>query len=111
MVDGSAALDGVFHALADPTRRRLVRLLSERERTVGELARPFSMSLAAVSKHIAVLERARLVRRRWEGREARCSLNAKPLKEAEMWIGKYRRFWSERLDALELMLESEAKKK
>ncbi|HSG66455.1 MAG TPA: metalloregulator ArsR/SmtB family transcription factor [Gammaproteobacteria bacterium] len=95
-----AALDRVFAALSDRTRRTIVHLLAERERTVTEIAAPFDMSLAAVSKHLAVLERAGLVRRRRDGRTHYCSLRPESLTDALDWISIYRRFWRDRLDAL-----------
>lgn len=95
-----AALDRVFSALSDRTRRRIVHLLADSERTVTELAEPFDMSLAAVSKHLAVLERAGLVRRRRDGRTHYCSLRPEALTDALDWISIYRRFWRERFDAL-----------
>jgi DNA-binding transcriptional ArsR family regulator len=95
------ALDQVFMALADPTRRQLVRLLAEQDRTVGELAEPFSMSLAAVSKHIKVLEAAGIVTRRVDGRVHTLALQPEALSGALDWITIYRNFWSRRLDALD----------
>ena len=95
-----AALDRVFQALSDRTRRALVHGLAERECTVTELAEPFEMSLAAVSKHLAVLERAGLVRRRRDGRTHYCSLRPEALADALDWIAIYRRFWIQRLGAL-----------
>jgi DNA-binding transcriptional ArsR family regulator len=105
MVNSSVqTLDRVFHALADPTRRRMLRSLASGERTVGELAEPFQMSLAAASKHIRVLEQAGLVRRTVQGRTHYCRLNPKPLSSAHEWLSFYERFWSERLEALEALL-------
>ena len=95
-----AMLDRVFSALSDSTRRRLVHLLAERERTVSELAAPFEMSLAAVSKHLAVLERAGLVRRRRDGRTHYCSLRPEALAGGLDWISIYHQFWRQRFDAL-----------
>ena len=97
---GDDPLAPVFLALADATRRRLVHLLAERERTVGELAAPFDISLAAVSKHLQVLERAGLVERRVDGRTHYCSLKPEALAGALDWISIYRNFWNRRLDAL-----------
>src|SRR5687767_12564307 len=77
---------GTFHALADPTRRAMVRNLARRERTVGELAAPFEMTLAAASKHVRTLERAGLVRRTVRGRTHTCRLDPKPLLAAQQWI-------------------------
>jgi len=103
----SSALDEVFHALSDPTRRAMLRRLSAREHTVGELAEPFAMSLAAASKHVKTLERARLVRRTVRGRTHVCGLNPAPLAEANEWLRFYERFWSGRLNALEALLRAE----
>ncbi len=102
--DPPDALSAVFRALGDPTRRAMLRRLSKGERSVGELARPFRMSLAAASKHVKVLERAGLVRRTVHGRTHRCRLDAARLADAERWIAFYRRFWNERLDALDRLL-------
>ena len=95
------SLDNVFHALADPTRRDMLRSLAIQERTVSELAAPFRMSLAAVSKHVKVLEQAGLLQRTVRGRTHICRLAPEPLAEAHEWIRFYERFWNERLDALE----------
>ena len=103
----SAPLDGIFHALSDPTRRAMLRSLASGERHIGELAAPFRMSFAAASKHVRVLEEAGLVRRRKEGRRHFCRLEASPLAAAERWLRFYERFWNKRLDALEALLKSE----
>jgi len=101
MVDGqAAALNAVFRALGDPTRRAMLRRLSSGARTVGELAEPFRMSLAAASKHVKVLERAGLVRRTVQGRTHHCRLDARRLSGAQEWLSFYQRFWTERLDAV-----------
>jgi len=94
-------LDRTLMALADPTRRAILQRLSRGEARVTELARPFPISLNSVSKHIRVLERAKLVRRRRAGREHLLSFDPAPLDEAAAWIEAQRAFWSERLDALE----------
>lgn len=105
MVDRhSARLDRVFHALTDPTRRQMLRSLAAGEHTISELAQPFRMSLAAVSKHIKALEHAGLVRRTVQGRTHFCRLDPKPLASAAEWLGFYERFWNERLDTLEALL-------
>jgi DNA-binding transcriptional ArsR family regulator len=95
----------VFAALADPTRRAIVERLTSGEATVGELAEPFEMSFAAVSKHVKVLERAGLVSQRAEGRLRRCRLEPAPLRHADAFIARYRPFWTERLDALAALFE------
>lgn len=108
MVEQSVArLDTVFHALSDPTRRAMLKSLAARERTVGDLAEPFRISLNASSKHVKVLERAGLVRRTVRGRTHVCRLNAAPLAAADKWLRYYQRFWSERLDLLEDILRAE----
>jgi DNA-binding transcriptional ArsR family regulator len=93
-------------ALSDPTRRAILERLSNGESRVTELARPFTMSLNAVSKHIRILERAQLVRRRCVGREHFLSLNREPLDEAAAWIEAQRAIWTARLDALGELLQS-----
>jgi DNA-binding transcriptional ArsR family regulator len=101
----SRLLDRTFGALADPTRRRILERLANGDRCVTDLARPYSMSLPAVSKHLRVLEKAGLVRRRRDGRVHRLKLDASPMKEAQQWIEEYRRFWEERLDRLDEYLQ------
>ena len=105
------ALDRTFSALGDPTRRSMLALLSRGDRTVSELAAPFAMSLAAASKHVKVLERAGLVRREVDGRTHRLSLDAEPLAAAAEWTIGYRRFWGDRLDALERRLRQRGRKR
>ena len=108
MVELNAArLDTLFHALGDTTRRRILRELASGERTVGQLAEPFSMSLAAASKHIRTLENAGLIRREVRGRTHVCSLAPGPLASAHEWLGYYERFWTGRLDALDALLRAE----
>jgi DNA-binding transcriptional ArsR family regulator len=97
-------LNAVFHALGDITRRRMLRLLADGEHTVGQLAEPFHMSLAAASKHIKALESAGLIRREVQGRTHLCHLNAGPLAAADAWLAHYEQFWSARLDQLEALL-------
>lgn len=101
------ALNSVFHALGDATRRQMLAELSRGERTVGELAEPFDMSLAAASKHIKTLEKAGLIRREVHGRTHACRLDPGPLASAAEWLGHYARFWTGRLDALERILRKE----
>jgi DNA-binding transcriptional ArsR family regulator len=100
-----AALDSVFHALADTTRRSILRDIVRREQTVGELARPYQMSLAAVSKHLDVLERASLIRRERKGSCRMVRLNPKPLHTAQQWLAYYEQFWNANLDRLQDLLE------
>ncbi|HEX5387296.1 MAG TPA: metalloregulator ArsR/SmtB family transcription factor [Gemmatimonadales bacterium] len=107
MVYHQTALDRTFAALADPTRRAIVARLSRGEAAIGDLARPFAMSLPAVSKHIRVLERAGLASVRREGRRRRCRLVAAPLHGAADWVEQYRRFWEGQLDQLARYLDDE----
>ncbi|WP_270936277.1 ArsR/SmtB family transcription factor [Falsiroseomonas oryzae] len=100
-------LDAVFHALGDATRRQMLRDLASGERTVGQLAGPFPISLAAASKHIQALERAGLVRREVRGRTHWCRLDAMSLAAAHRWLRDYERFWTDHLDALEQVLREE----
>jgi DNA-binding transcriptional ArsR family regulator len=95
-------LDQVFSALADPTRRAILRALTQRPSTINEIAKPFPVSLNAISKHVMVLERAGLVRREIKGREHYCWIDPRPLREANEWLEHYREFWEQRLDALQV---------
>ncbi|MCC3313056.1 ArsR/SmtB family transcription factor [Nocardia africana] len=108
MVENSSErLDVVFHALSDSTRRSMLRTLARRQCSVGELAAPYDISLAAASKHIKVLERAGLVRRSVRGRTHLCRLDPRPLRDCAEWVNFYERFWDESLDALEAALRQE----
>ncbi|URI10698.1 metalloregulator ArsR/SmtB family transcription factor [Aquincola tertiaricarbonis] len=100
-------LDHTMTALADATRRAILRRLARGEARVTELAAPFAISLNSVSKHIRILERAQLVQRRVVGREHLLSFNPAPLAEAGAWIHEQQAFWSQRLDALEAALLAE----
>ena len=100
-------LDHTLIALADPTRRAILQRLARGEARVTELAQPFAMSLNAVSKHIRMLERARLVRRRRAGREHLLSFDPEPLDQAAAWIAQQRAAWDARLDALDALLRAE----
>jgi DNA-binding transcriptional ArsR family regulator len=100
-------LNTVFHALGDATRRRMLHDLAGGERTVGQLAEPFTISLAAASKHIKVLESAGLIRREVRGRTHLCRLDPGPLASAQQWLSFYERFWTDRLGALERLLRKE----
>ena len=97
----SRELDRVFSALADPTRRAILQALTHRPATVTEIAKPFPVSLNAISKHVMVLERAGLLRREIKGREHHCSIEPGPLGDADAWLKHYRHFWEQRMDALE----------
>ncbi|GGA78672.1 transcriptional regulator [Edaphobacter acidisoli] len=106
MVESNALqLDLIFHALSDTTRRAILRDIAGYEKTVGEIARPYEMTLAAVSKHLKVLEAAELVERRKRGSYQMVRLNAKSLRSAEEWLAFYEKFWTQQLDALQTYLE------
>jgi DNA-binding transcriptional ArsR family regulator len=104
-------LSDVFQALADPVRRGMVTLLSDGERTAGELGAPFRISQPAASKHIRMLERAGLLARTIDGRTHRLRLVTKPLQQAESWINRHRCFWRGSLDSLGSTLRELSKKK
>ncbi len=95
----------MFHALSDATRRAILRDLTLADKTVGEIAKPYPMSLAAVSKHLQVLERAELIRRERRGNFQVVHLKAESLRAAQDWLAYYENFWTAQLDALQLHLE------
>jgi DNA-binding transcriptional ArsR family regulator len=105
---GDERLDAIFHALSDRTRRALLARLASGPAMVTELAEPFAMTRIAVAKHLRVLEGAGLVSRSVEGRVHRCSMDAKPLREAERWLDDYRAFWTDKLDSLARFAEAGA---
>jgi DNA-binding transcriptional ArsR family regulator len=104
VLDRSPSLDRVFHALAHPARRAILRQLSDKEQNLSELSAPLKMSFPAASKHVRVLERARLVRRRVAGRSHLCRLHAAPLKEVAEWTEGYRQRWEKTFEALDDLL-------
>ncbi|HEX5052482.1 MAG TPA: metalloregulator ArsR/SmtB family transcription factor, partial [Planctomycetota bacterium] len=105
VLDRSARLDLVFHALAHPARRAILRQLSGGERNLSELASPLEMTFPAATKHVRVLEGAKLVRRRVVGRQHLCRLRAAPLKEATAWTEQFRKNWEARFEALDSLLD------
>jgi len=108
MVKSNAArLDAVFQALSDRTRRSILRDVATKEKTVGEVARPYRMTLAAVSKHLNVLEEAELIARERRGSFQIVRLKARTLRPAEEWLAFYEKFWNRRIDALQTYLEGE----
>lgn len=107
----SKSLDRVFGALADPTRRRILAQLADGDECVTALAEPHKMSLAAVSKHLVVLEKAGLVKRHRQGRVHSLALEAAPMREAQAWIDRYRKFWDANLDQFEAYLDKLQNKK
>jgi DNA-binding transcriptional ArsR family regulator len=100
-------LDTIFHALSDVTRRSMLADLAKNQRTVSELAEPFSMSLAAASKHIKVLEAAGLIRREVKGRVHTCRLEPSALATAHQWLSFYEGFWTDRLNILDQLLRAD----
>ena len=105
-------LTATFAALADPTRRAILARLALGETSVGDLAKPFDMSLPAVSKHLKVLERAGLIARGREAQWRPCRLDPRALKDIDQWLGRYRRLWEERFDRLDQYLRKlQAKEK
>ena len=99
-------LDHTFAALADPIRRAILARLADGEASVNELAAPFDVSLPAISRHLKVLERARLIERRREAQFRHCALNPEGLKAAAQWLDVYRRFWETQFDSLARYLEA-----
>ena len=110
-MSASSSLDRTLLALSDPTRRAILKRLARGSARVTDLARPMTMSLNAVSKHIRMLERAGLVTRSVQGREHVLSLNAGPLADAAEWIERYRRFWEGRLADLEKYVTQRKRKR
>ena len=98
-------MNRTFAALADPTRRGILEHLTQGDRCVTDLARPYAMSLPAVSKHLRVLENAGLIRRRRRGRVHSLKLEAAPMRQASQWMEEYRRFWEGSLDRLDAYLK------
>ena len=105
VVDQSPTLDLVFHALAHPARRAIIRRLANGERNLSELASPLKMTFPGATKHVRVLERAKLVRRRVVGRQHLCRLRAAPLKDATSWTEQFRKNWEVSFKALDSLLE------
>jgi DNA-binding transcriptional ArsR family regulator len=111
MVECIVPLDLVFHSLADATRRDILRRLSRAEETIGALARPYTVSLAAIAKHVSVLEKAGLVIKERAGKEKVVRLVPQALKAAENHLSEYEKLWAARYDALEELLNKETKEK
>ena len=103
-------LDATFAALSDATRRGILARLAQGEASISDLAAPYDISLPAISKHLRVLERAKLIARRKEGRVNRCRLVPEAMKDAAEWIERYRQFWEQQLDALARFLEESQRK-
>ncbi|GAB5403951.1 MAG: hypothetical protein Aurels2KO_21820 [Aureliella sp.] len=107
MVYPEEDLNRAFQALADPTRRRMLLALRERPCSMVELASPFKMSLPGAAKHLRVLERAKLITRRKQGRSYVCSVNHQVVKQVDQWLQEYLEVWSARLDQLAIELEKD----
>lgn len=105
MVESNIALDQIFGALADVTRRDILKRVSRAEHTINELAQPYTMSLAAIAKHISVLEKAGLITKRRSGKQKVVQIQPKTIKVAAAYLGEYEKIWSARFDALEKLLE------
>jgi DNA-binding transcriptional ArsR family regulator len=105
VLDRSPQLDLVFHALAHPARRAIIRQLSGGERNLSALAAPLKMTFPAATKHVRVLEQAKLIRRRIEGRQHFCRLEAAPLKVATLWTESFRQHWEARFEELDTLLD------
>lgn len=106
MIAEDERLDAIFHALSNRTRRRLLADLSVRPARVNELARPYDMSVNAISKHLFVLEKAGLIERQQDGTSQACVLAAAPLADAEAWLSHYRQYWTSQLEGLAQFVES-----
>lgn len=104
MVERNARLDSVFHSLSDSTRRDILRRVSQRELSISELARPYRMSFAAVAKHVAVLESARLVRKHQVGKQHRVRVEPQTVQLAQELLEKYKKLWMSRFSALDDLL-------
>lgn len=109
MVECNPALDRVFHSLADATRRDILKRVSRAEHTIGQLARPYAVSLAAIAKHVSVLERAGLVTKERSGKEKVVRIVPDTFRAAEQHLSEYERLWAARFDALEELLNQNTK--
>lgn len=105
MVECTYQLDSIFASLADPTRRDIIARVSRGELSVGELAANYSISFAAISKHLKVLERAQLISKRKEGKKQMVSLTPEALLSADQYLEQYRRMWQSRFDKLETLIQ------
>jgi len=105
MVEYTLQLDSVFHSLADPIRRDIIERVAVKELSVGELVQKYEVSFAAISKHLKVLEKARLIHKRKEGRKHMIALTPEALKEADEYLEQYRRMWHSRFEKLDKLLK------
>jgi DNA-binding transcriptional ArsR family regulator len=109
MVEYTLQLDSVFHSLSDPIRRDILERVTHRELSVGELVKKYDVSFAAISKHLKVLEKARLIHKRKEGRKYMVTLDAKAMKQADEYLEQYRLMWQGRVNKLNALLQEEGK--
>lgn len=107
MVEYTISLDSVFSSLADPTRRDILRRVSERELSVGEIAEPYDLTFAAISKHLKIMERARLIIKRRQGKQQLVVVSPAALKDVTAYLEQYRALWEMRFDALDRVLQQE----
>jgi DNA-binding transcriptional ArsR family regulator len=105
MVEYTLSLDNIFSSLADPTRRDILRRVSYKELTISEVAKPYDLTFAAISKHLKVLERAKLITKQRRGKEQMVSVVPQALKEADDYLEAYRKIWDERYQALDKLLK------
>lgn len=107
MVESKTDFDKIFGALADATRRDILKRVSRKERTISQLAEPYAVSLAAIAKHVSVLEKAGLITKRRNGKEKVVRITSKTIKIAAAHLGEYEKIWNARFDALEKLLEED----
>ena len=105
MVEYETKLDEVFHCLGDSTRRDILKRVARRELSVSEVAAPYRVTLAAISKHLMILERAKLIEKRRQGKQNFISLTPRALKDADVYLQRYRELWEDRLTRLEDLLK------
>jgi DNA-binding transcriptional ArsR family regulator len=110
MVEYSLSLDSIFGSLADPTRRDILRRVSKKEQTIGEIAKHYDLTFAAVAKHLAVLEKAGLITKRRRGKEQVVNISPNALFEADAYLQNYQKIWEERVNRLEQLINKEKKK-
>jgi DNA-binding transcriptional ArsR family regulator len=110
MVEYISSLDSIFGSLADPTRRDILTRVARRDLSVGEIAKSYDLTFAAISKHLKVLERAQLIIKRRRGKEQIVTLAPDALAKADEYLEQYRQLWEERFDALSEVLEQEQRK-
>jgi DNA-binding transcriptional ArsR family regulator len=111
MVEYTLSLDNIFSSLSDPTRRDILRRVARQEMSIGEIARYYDLTFAAVSKHLKVLERAKLIIKQRRGKEQMVTVVPQALKDADEYLEQYRRLWEERFDRLDALLNNNLERK